>query len=267
WNWYWETLPPTARQKSWADEFFTNKDGDPKFLRAISKFRDWPESNLPEVAFVGRSNTGKSTLLNTLVNRPVKVLAHTSKTPGRTKTMNIYGVGAASDNGVRIKEGRGGEHDRIMGRGGLVIVDLPGYGEGSFAEWGTEILKYLVGRRQLRRTFVLIDPLHGLKDNDRAFLSRLRLDGVSHQIILPKMDRVFIPKSSLNVESLGKKAKSKGSIEELHYIMKSLRQEIQPKRGSGALGEILACSSQVGVQGRRLGIDSVRYAMLQAAGL
>jgi hypothetical protein len=136
--------------------------------------------------------------------------------------------------------------------------------------WGVEILKYIQSRKQLRRVFVLLDTEHGIKDKDRSLLATLRLAGVSHQIILSKMDKVYIPPSKHVVHLLKSKRfplKPKGEVEELRDLMKKLRPEIKPPVGGGALGEILACSSEVLVDKRRLGLDHVRYRVLKAVGL
>ncbi|KAF1977598.1 hypothetical protein BU23DRAFT_453229, partial [Bimuria novae-zelandiae CBS 107.79] len=266
WNWYWETMAPTMAQKTQAQHFFTKK-ASPKFLQSVAFFRAFPESDVPEVAFVGRSNVGKSSLLNAIVNADTKaLLARTSSTPGFTKTMNLYGLGPMG--GVHYKKQPSG-HGKIVGPGGITIVDMPGYGEGSLSEWGIEIMKYLQGRKQLRRVFVLIDAQHGIKDKDRSLLASLRLGGVSHQVILSKLDKIYLPDARDIKRFDGKRLdrlKRKGTLEELRATMEKLRNEIKPPMGGGALGEILACSSEVLVDGRRLGIDAVRYAMLQAIG-
>lgn len=267
-HWYWETIPPTATQKQQADQWFT-KQAKPQFLRSVALFRQFPVSDVPEIAFVGRSNVGKSSLLNALVNADIKQgLARTSKTPGCTRTLNLYGVGP--HDGVRVKPGKNNGHDRIVGVGGLMIVDLPGYGEGSLAEWGTEIMKYLVNRKQLRRVFLLVDAAHGIKDGDRSLMHSLRLAGVPHQVILSKMDRVYLPKGK-DIKRMDNKAKNtlepRGSVEGVIQKMKEIQEEIQPPTGAGALGELLSVSAEVNVGGRKLGIDAVRVAVLQAAGV
>ncbi|KAF2853115.1 hypothetical protein T440DRAFT_419115 [Plenodomus tracheiphilus IPT5] len=267
-NWYWESFPPTINDKVLANRFFTNHGKDAKLLRSVAQFRMFPESDVPEVAFVGRSNVGKSSLLNAVVGADIKsLLARTSATPGFTKTMNLYGVG--SGNGIVIKKQPDGR-DKIMGRSGLVIVDMPGYGEGSLSSWGIEIMKYIQSRKQLRRVFVLLDAQHGIKDKDRSLLASLRLAGVSHQIILSKLDKLYIPKAKEIKHFNGKsmdKLKPKGTIQSLREAMEKLKVEIKPPVGGGALGEILGCSAETVVDGKRLGIDHVRYAVLKAAGM
>ncbi|KAF1829144.1 P-loop containing nucleoside triphosphate hydrolase protein [Decorospora gaudefroyi] len=268
-NWYWESLPPTIAQKMKANHFFTKNAKTAKFIQSVAQFRLFPESAVPEVAFVGRSNVGKSSLLNALVNADMEsLLARTSATPGFTTTMNLYGIGQGI--GVTmIKRPEG--HDKIVGTGGLTIVDMPGYGEGSLASWGVEIMKYIQSRKQLRRVFVLINAEHGIKDKDRSLLASLRLAGVSHQVILSKMDKVYIPKSKL-IRRFGgnndlRTPKPKGTPEELRQVMEKIKEEIQPPVGGGALGEILAVSAMTTRDGKGLGIDHLRYAVLKAVGL
>lgn len=266
---YWETLVPAPEAKADADVWFT-KNAKPQFLRSVAVFREFPVSDVPEVAFVGRSNVGKSSLLNALVNADIKEgLARVSKTPGCTRTLNLYGVGP--HDGVRIRKGKSGGHDRIVGIGGLLIVDLPGYGEGSLSEWGTEIMKYLTKRKELRRVFVLVDAAVGLKDGDRALLASLRLAGVPHQVIISKLDKVYLPSTAREMTRFDGKAKNscrpKGSPEDLLKKMEKLKEEVKPAQAAGALGELLSVSAEVVVDGKRLGLDAVRVAVLQAAGV
>ena len=125
---HWDTVPPTPSQRHFAEKFFVRHE--PKILYSSSKFRDIPRSSVPEVAFLGRSNVGKSSLLNRLMGQN---LCHTSRKPGRTKTLNFFAVGG---------------EDSAGNAGKLTIIDMPGYGHGSHAEWGEEIMKYLVERKQ-----------------------------------------------------------------------------------------------------------------------
>jgi GTP-binding protein len=266
-NWYWETIPPKKDDITRANDFFLKNRNPPQFLRSAARFREVPESDVPEVAFVGRSNVGKSSLLNAIVDANVKdLLARTSAIRGFTKTMNFFGIGP--EIGVMISKQKNGR-EKIVGSG-LVIVDMPGYGEGSLSSWGVEIMKYIQSRKQLRRVFVLLDAEHGIKDKDRSLLASLRLAGVSHQIILSKMDKIYLPPSK-HIMQLQKtkrnRLKPKGTLDQLREAMKKLKPDINPPVGGGALGEILACSSEVLVDRRRLGLDHVRYAVLKAVGL
>ncbi|EAT86249.2 hypothetical protein SNOG_06418 [Parastagonospora nodorum SN15] len=260
-NWYWQTIPPTGAETVRADNFFLKSQKSqnrPTLLRSIANFREVPESDVPEVAFVGRSNVGKSSLLNAIVDANVKdLLARTSATRGFTKTMNFYGIGP--ETGVSLKKDKNGR-DKIAGPG-LVIVDMPGYGEGSLASWGIEIMKYIQSRKQLRRVFVLLDAEHGIKDKDRSLLASLRLAGVSHQVILSKLDKLYIPPGRFATENQHKQRpnpKPKGTLEAVRKMMEDLKPIINPPVGGGALGEILACSSETMVDSKRLGLDHVR---------
>ena len=125
---YWETLPPSTSQLRIAERFFTRSA--PSLLYSTESFRQVQFSSMPEVAFLGRSNVGKSSLLNSLMGCEI---CHTSKKPGRTRSMNFFAVGGEDQKG---------------NPGRLVLLDVPGYGFKSHAQWGNEILKYLVGRKQ-----------------------------------------------------------------------------------------------------------------------
>ncbi|KAJ4991940.1 ribosome biogenesis GTP-binding protein YsxC [Stagonosporopsis vannaccii] len=271
-NWYFETLAPTAAHTTHANSFFDRHGKHATLLRSIARFRTLPETDVPEVAFIGRSNVGKSSLLNAVMGCNTKqLLARTSSTPGFTKTMNLYGIGP--EPGVRIATSSlhlSGDRGRetITGRAGLVIVDMPGYGAGSLASWGVEIMKYIQSRKALRRVFVLVDAEHGLKDKDRSILASLRLAGVSHQLVLSKADKLYVPPADdVRRVSKGAKVKSKGGVEGLRARMRDLLPDIRPLHGGAALGEILACSSDVLVDGKRMGVEHVRFAVLRAVGL
>lgn len=126
---YWDTKPPQASQLAFADKVFTPSRHSPLKLWSASKFRTTPLSSTePEVAFLGRSNVGKSSLLNAIMGQEI---CWTSSKPGRTREMNAFGIGGT----------KGGESK-------VVLLDMPGYGKASRAEWGAEIMKYLQGRKQ-----------------------------------------------------------------------------------------------------------------------
>ncbi len=139
------------------------------FLIAAAEIAQLPEDALPEVAFAGRSNVGKSSLVNALTGR--RTLARTSSTPGRTQQLIFFSLG-----------------------GRLMLVDLPGYGYASASKqaikaWTGLTRAYLRGRAPLRRVCLLIDARHGIKEGDRAIMAALDEAAVSYQIVLTKADK------------------------------------------------------------------------------
>lgn len=153
----------------------------------------------------------------------------------------------------------------------IVLLDMPGYGKASRTEWGVEILKYLRQRRQLRRTFLLIDSLHGPKDLDRDLLLLLREAAIPHQVIVSKADRVLVKKKSQSPRTLEERGVDPARLADLQARLQALKAEVQPDYGPGALGEILAFSSETIVDRKSkkktpLGISAVRWAILTATG-
>lgn len=159
---YTDTAAPNAAQLAYVEKFFRQPA---TFLFAATSFMTLPRDSLvPEIAFLGRSNVGKSSLLNALLKRPRApaqgrdALARVSKRPGLTKEMNYFKVGRDGNGdgagGTRKKwidrKGKAPVQvdERWIGRGGLVVVDMPGYGFGSRDEWGGQILKFLEKRKQ-----------------------------------------------------------------------------------------------------------------------
>jgi GTP-binding protein len=144
--------------------------GEWNFLSAAGSFDSLPQERALEVAFAGRSNVGKSSLINALTGR--RALARTSNTPGRTQQLIFFG-----------------------GPDRLVLVDLPGYGyaaaaKSKVAAWTDLIRDYLHGRAALGRVYVLIDARHGLKTADAVIFDTLGQAAVSYQIVLTKCDQV-----------------------------------------------------------------------------
>ena len=140
------------------------------FLLGIEKLVQLPDSSLPEIAFAGRSNVGKSSLINALTGR--KALARTSNTPGRTQQLNFFDLGRR-----------------------LVLVDLPGYGyakvsKTQVAAWTRTLKSFLRGRVALRRVCLLIDSRVGLKDLDRDMMEMLDAAAVVYQVVLTKVDKL-----------------------------------------------------------------------------
>ena len=140
------------------------------YLLSVHRMDDLLPIGPVEVAFAGRSNVGKSSLINALTNR--RRLAHTSNTPGRTQALNFYRI---SDD--------------------LTLVDMPGYGfarapKDAVKAWTALIRAYLRGRPSLRRVFVLVDARHGLKDSDIGIMDLLDQSAVSYQVVLTKADKL-----------------------------------------------------------------------------
>lgn len=145
------TNPPTSEpnhaQLNYINNFFTTPK--PTHLWSSPNFRDLPLSSAPEIVVLGRSNVGKSSLLNALLGPNAKALAFTSKHAGRTKEFVAFGVGGVRRGRAAGPHGKHFERWEVeRGRGGLVVLDMPGYGVKTRPEWGKEIVKYLKGRRQ-----------------------------------------------------------------------------------------------------------------------
>ena len=146
--------------------------GPIEFLKSAPDLKFLPDPSAPEIAFAGRSNVGKSSLLNALTNR--KGLARTSNTPGRTQELNFFDVGSPLQ---------------------FRLVDMPGYG---FAEAPKDMVKrwrflvndYLRGRAVLKRALVLVDSRHGLKEVDRDMMRMLDDAAVSYHLVLTKGDKI-----------------------------------------------------------------------------
>lgn len=140
------------------------------FMLSVVSLNTLPDPDLPEVCFAGRSNVGKSSLINALCQQ--KNLARASNTPGRTRELNYFNVS-----------------DRIR------IVDLPGYGyarasKSDIAKWTKLTFAYLKGRAPLRRVFCLIDVRRGIKDVDADLMAMLDTAAVPYQIVLTKIDKL-----------------------------------------------------------------------------
>ena len=143
---------------------------DVTFMLSAVSLETLPPARLPEICFAGRSNVGKSSLINALTNR--KGLARASNTPGRTRELNYFNV-----------------DDRLF------VVDLPGYGyakasKSDIARWTKLTRQFLFGRASLRRVFLLIDSRHGLKDSDLDLMAILDETAVTYQLILTKTDKL-----------------------------------------------------------------------------
>ena len=154
--------------------------GSVDFVKGVVAMSGLPPADRVEVCFAGRSNVGKSSLINALTGR--KNLARASNTPGRTQEINFFALGEAR-----------------------YVVDLPGYG---FAEapvatvrkWQELLKQYLQGRQTLRRAFVLIDSRHGVKAVDEEIMTLLDKSAVTFQVVMTKMDKLARPEREKNLE-------------------------------------------------------------------
>lgn len=142
-----------------------------EFLLSATKLEECPQTNLPEVCFAGRSNVGKSSLINYLTNR--KKLARTSNTPGKTQQFNYY----------------------VINSGEFHLVDLPGYGYAKVsmkerALWGRQIQRYLMERQNIKMIFQLVDCRHEPTEKDEEFMYWLAEHQRPFSVILTKMDKL-----------------------------------------------------------------------------
>lgn len=197
------------------------------FVRGVPSMKFLPPEGPAEIAFAGRSNVGKSSLINALVDQ--RGLARTSNTPGRTQELNYF-----------VPDGYSGSADDLPP---LALVDMPGYGfakapKAQVEQWTKLVFDYLRGRVTLKRVFVLIDARHGIKANDEEVLDLLDKAAVSYQIVLTKADKIKPPA----VERLVAETQAKIS-----------------RRGA-AFPDIVVTSAEKG-----LGIDELRAAILQSA--
>ncbi len=156
--------------------------GPVDFVKGVVAMSGLPAPDRPEVCFAGRSNVGKSSLINALTGR--KSLARASNTPGRTQEINYFALGA----------------DRYM-------VDLPGYGYAEapvaiVAKWQALLKSYLAGRQTLRRAFVLIDTRHGVKAVDEEIMALLDRSAVTFQAVLTKADKVSLAEREKTLEQV-----------------------------------------------------------------
>ncbi|MBR4106649.1 MAG: YihA family ribosome biogenesis GTP-binding protein [Alphaproteobacteria bacterium] len=162
-----KTLEYSADELNAADKAVKGKA---EFILSVAGLQQLPNDDLPEIAFAGRSNVGKSSIINALTGQ--NGLAKTSNTPGRTQQLNFFKLA-----------------DR------LYLVDFPGYGfakapEAQVKQWQKMIFAYLQGRASLKRVFLLIDSRHGIKKVDSDIMELLDKAAVTYQIVLTKADKI-----------------------------------------------------------------------------
>jgi GTP-binding protein len=193
------------------------------FLKSAPDLKFLPDPTVREVAFAGRSNVGKSSLLNALTNRTS--LARTSTTPGRTQELNFFDIGS-TENGPPL----------------FRLVDMPGYGYAKapkdvVRKWRFLVNDYLRGRAVLKRSLLLIDSRHGIKDVDLDVMKMLDEAAVSYRIVLTKADKV--------------KASELASV--------TARTMEEARKHPAAHPEIIATSAEKG-----MGIAELRAAVIEA---
>ena len=147
-------------------------NGKVEFLYSINNPEQFPSYHFPEIAFIGASNVGKSSLINSLVQKKIAI---TSNTPGRTKQLNFFKLFGYKD--------------------GFIMVDMPGYGfardsKKNIAHWQNLSLNYLANRKNLKKVFLLIEAQKQLKDHDRDIIKFFNIYSVDYQIILTKIDKL-----------------------------------------------------------------------------
>ena len=192
-----------------------------RFLAGASAAAAFPRDKLPEIAFAGRSNVGKSSLVNALTGR--RTLARTSNTPGRTRQINFFDLDTR-----------------------LMLVDLPGYGYAEAPKievrrWTALLRRYLETRTALRRVCLLIDSRHGIKDVDYPLMLMLDDAGVSYQIVLTKTDKLGAGELALIAErTRAEMAAHAAAYPEIHLTSALKRRGISELRATLGSFAVLA---------------------------
>jgi GTP-binding protein len=206
-----EIFPPRAVDPDLVEVGRRLFSSEARFAAGVSTAAALPGDTLPEIAFAGRSNVGKSSLINALTGR--RALARTSNTPGRTRQINFFDLDAR-----------------------LMLVDLPGYGYAAAPKievrrWIALLRRYLQTRTALRRVCLLIDSRHGIKDVDFPLMLMLDATGVSYQIVLTKTDKVGAGELALIVERTAAELATHAAAHPEIHLTSALKQRgIAPLR-------------------------------------
>ncbi|KAL6240986.1 hypothetical protein RBB50_012081 [Rhinocladiella similis] len=257
-SWYWETKPPTLQELAAAEHFFKNN-------RPLRQWTGdtWRQDGakggalqIPEVIFLGRSNVGKSSTINALAGED---LNRVSAVPGATKAMAAWAFAAKTPSGGAIAGWDGDVSSRLS------LVDMPGYGFGSKALWGSSIMTYLIERKHIRRAFILLDALHGMQEGDRHLIEILRGLTIPYQIVATKCDRLV---------------EMKGYQSQVRQALTTLRTQAQfdsTEEQKLALGEIICMGNLHAsiLKGKPppktkdipFGVQNLQWAVLRAVGL
>jgi GTP-binding protein len=220
-----EIFPPRALDPDLVEVGRRLFSREARFLAGAPTAAALPRDTLPEIAFAGRSNVGKSSLVNALIGR--RTLARTSNTPGRTRQINFFDLDAR-----------------------LMLVDLPGYGYAEAPKievrrWTALLRRYLQTRTALQRVCLLIDSRHGIKDVDYPMMLMLDDAGVSYQIVLTKTDKLGAGELALIAErTLAEMTAHAAAHPEIHLTSALKRRGIAALRATlGSLAVVTATSA------------------------
>lgn len=254
WSWYWQTSPPTRQNLAAASHFFKHNTPTRIWTGEGWRNRQNESQELPEVIFLGRSNVGKSSVINALTSSDIN---RVSSVPGATKAMAAWTLAARTSEGGAIRGWDGDVSPK------LTLVDMPGYGHGSQTEWGNAIVEYLGKRRNIRRAFVLIDVLHGVMGRDLDILKILLSHAIPYQIVATKCDRFALSKYGQTE-----------AVSALTHIRTNTHLDEPDSLG---LGEIIATgflqdmkakdASRIVTKRAAFGVPNLQWAVLRAAGL